>query len=293
MARSPQSPGSTLTDVQLVRQEFRDAQRYAAEYVETNPQGHFFNTRLRRAGEMLGTVRTGPVLAIGCGPAKCAELFRDTPAHFFGLDISEEMLRWAKHNVGARGRTHFGIGLADSLPFPESSFEAVLCLGVVEYLSDPVAAFSEVARVLKDDGIALVSMHNRASPYRMWLCYGPGRLRRAPGKLFRALTRHAASTSQPGPHAAFTVYSEKRLRELVTASGLVVDDVLYYDFNVFLSPLDRWFPEASVRVSASLERFCRSRLRYLGSAYIVRARKRAVVVPEDVRSGPESTGWPT
>ena len=284
MARRSLIP-STPTDVRLVRHEFRDAQRYAAEHVGTTPQAHFFNTRLQRVEEMLGAGRTGSILSVGCGPAKSAELLCDTAAHFVGLDISEEMVRWAKENVGAKGRTHFAVGLADSLPFPESSFEVVLCLGVVEYLSDCTAAFAEIARVLKDDGWALVSMHNRASPYRMWLRYGPGRLRRAGRKLSRALTSRAARAGDSEPHAPFTVYSEKRLGELLTSSGLVVDDILYYDFNLFLSPLDRWFPKASVRVSASLERFCRSRLRNLGSAYLLRARKKPQRVPGEAFSG--------
>jgi hypothetical protein len=49
---------------------------------------------------------------------------------------------------------------------------------------------------------------------------------------------------------------------------------VYYNFKVFLEPLDRWFPHASVRVSRRLESLGRGPLRRLGTGFIVKARKK-------------------
>jgi hypothetical protein len=47
------------------------------------------------------------------------------------------------------------------LPLAEQSFDAVLCAVSVQYLQYPEAVFSEMHRILKPDGIAIVSFSNR------------------------------------------------------------------------------------------------------------------------------------
>jgi len=52
------------------------------------------------------------------------------------------------------------LGSADLLPFRDGSFDVVTCNMVVEHLSDPVKAFSEMARVLKPGGRIIVHTPN-------------------------------------------------------------------------------------------------------------------------------------
>ena len=47
------------------------------------------------------------------------------------------------------------------LPFADEDFHAVLCAVSVQYLEYPEAIFSEIARVLKSNGIAIFSFSNR------------------------------------------------------------------------------------------------------------------------------------
>ncbi len=47
---------------------------------------------------------------------------------------------------------------ATRLPFPDASFDAVTCLEALEFLPDPRAALSEMARVLRPGGVLLVSL---------------------------------------------------------------------------------------------------------------------------------------
>jgi len=56
---------------------------------------------------------------------------------------------------------------------------------------------------------------------------------------------------------------------------LAVTDIAYYNFNILPFPLDKAFPGLSVRISRGLERFCRGRMRRLGTGFIVKARKPA------------------
>lgn len=50
------------------------------------------------------------------------------------------------------------------LPWPDASFDAVLCAVSVQYLVRPVEVFAEVARVLRDTGKVLVATSHRLFP---------------------------------------------------------------------------------------------------------------------------------
>ena len=47
------------------------------------------------------------------------------------------------------------------LPLEDATFDAVLCAVSVQYLQDPVAVFTEIHRVLRPGGVAIVSFSNR------------------------------------------------------------------------------------------------------------------------------------
>jgi FKBP-type peptidyl-prolyl cis-trans isomerase 2 len=63
------------------------------------------------------------------------------------------------------------LNLCPVLPFESDSFDAVLCTVSVEYLTNPLAIFEEVARVLRTDGYFIVTFSNRWFPtkaIRIW-----------------------------------------------------------------------------------------------------------------------------
>lgn len=58
------------------------------------------------------------------------------------------------------------------LPFEPDDFDAALCTVSVQYLTDPMAVFAEVHRVLKPGGVFVVSFSNRCFPSKavaVWL----------------------------------------------------------------------------------------------------------------------------
>jgi len=58
------------------------------------------------------------------------------------------------------------------LPYEDALFDAVLCAVSVQYLTQPMQVFQDVHRVLKPDGIFIVSFSNRCFPTKavaVWL----------------------------------------------------------------------------------------------------------------------------
>ncbi len=56
------------------------------------------------------------------------------------------------------------LNLDTNLPYPDKSYDAVICTASIEYLTKPVQVCREVNRILRDDGIFIVTFSNRWFP---------------------------------------------------------------------------------------------------------------------------------
>jgi SAM-dependent methyltransferase len=91
------------------------------------------------------------ILDVGCGTGANLELlgkYGDAE----GVDVSEEALSFCR----ARGLENVRHGEAENLPYEDGSFDLVTGLDVVEHLDDDVAGLSEMRRVLRPNGRALL-----------------------------------------------------------------------------------------------------------------------------------------
>ena len=104
------------------------------------------------------------VLDIGCGPGLAMEQFFSTDSEIIGLDCSLEMAQRANSlsRQTARPR-HFVAGTVERIPFPDATFDVAVCINCLEFVEDREAAFDEIARVLRPNGIAILGMLNRHS----------------------------------------------------------------------------------------------------------------------------------
>jgi ubiquinone/menaquinone biosynthesis C-methylase UbiE len=81
-----------------------------------------------------------------------------------GVDLSPAMMRGAKSRAAALGReVELVTGDAQALPFPDASFDTVVCaLGLCSF-PDPAGAIGEMKRVLVPGGRLLLLDHIRSS----------------------------------------------------------------------------------------------------------------------------------
>jgi SAM-dependent methyltransferase len=110
------------------------------------------------------------VLDVGCGTgeivARLAELFpRGT---FVGIDIEEAHLARARVRCADFGsRVRFESGDAMALPYPDASYDFVICRHLLQAVPDAARVLAEIKRVLKPGG----RMHLIAEDYGMLLCH--------------------------------------------------------------------------------------------------------------------------
>jgi SAM-dependent methyltransferase len=91
------------------------------------------------------------ILDVGCGTGANLEMLgRFGEAH--GVDVSTDALSFCR----ARGLENVRHGAAEKLPYEDGSFDLVTGLDVVEHLDDDVAGLSEMRRVLRPGGRALL-----------------------------------------------------------------------------------------------------------------------------------------
>ncbi|MEP6573587.1 MAG: class I SAM-dependent methyltransferase [Gemmatimonadota bacterium] len=97
------------------------------------------------------------LLDLGCGP--CGPLLfalGEVRCHGCGADVSRSALEAGRSRAAVAGLesrlTLYAADLNERLPFEHSSFDAAMSLDVILHLRDRLAAFREVARVLKPGG---------------------------------------------------------------------------------------------------------------------------------------------
>ena len=89
------------------------------------------------------------VLEIGCGPGHIIKMIADRGAVAVGVDLSPEMIRVAKQ---LHSNIQFEVANAESLPFADDSFDAVLINFTIHHFARPINCFIEILRILKPHG---------------------------------------------------------------------------------------------------------------------------------------------
>ena len=104
---------------------------------------------------------TARILDVGCGPAViAARIAADRPrATVIGVDRSDARLTSAADLIdGQRPPANLRLLRADAraLPFHPGTFDWVFCRFLLEYLTDPLQAVSEMVRVTRSGGTVLL-----------------------------------------------------------------------------------------------------------------------------------------
>jgi ubiquinone/menaquinone biosynthesis C-methylase UbiE len=109
---------------------------------------------------LIGDVSGLEVLDLGCGTGRHSLWLAARGASVTAVDFSGGMLAEARRKPGADAVRFLVHDLHEPLPFAPASFDRVVSGLVLEHLDDLGGFFSEARRVLKPEGLALISaMH--------------------------------------------------------------------------------------------------------------------------------------
>ncbi len=102
------------------------------------------------------------VLDLGCAGGFMAEALARRGADVTGIDPAAEAIDAARaHARDGKLRIGYDVGVGEALPYDDASFDAVVCVDVLEHVADLNKVLSEVARTLRPGGLFLFDTINR------------------------------------------------------------------------------------------------------------------------------------
>lgn len=119
------------------------------------------------------------VLEIGVGLGADHQVWAEQGCDLYGIDLTERAINWTSKRLETFGLlSNLQVGDAENLPFQNSEFDVVYSWGVLLYCPDMNRAISEVHRVLKPGGEAIVMLYHKWSfvGYMLWIRYALMRL---------------------------------------------------------------------------------------------------------------------
>lgn len=102
------------------------------------------------------------ILDLGCAGGFMAEALAERGASVTGIDPAEEAIETAKQRAKQVGQDiRYDTGVGEALPYDDGSFDTVVCVDVLEHVSDLTKVVSEIARVLRPGGMFFYDTINR------------------------------------------------------------------------------------------------------------------------------------
>lgn len=102
------------------------------------------------------------VLDLGCAGGFMAEALSAKGAKVTGIDPAAGAIDAARAHASEEGHDiRYDIGVGEDLPYDDKSFDAVVCVDVLEHVADLTMVAAEIERVLRPGGLFLFDTINR------------------------------------------------------------------------------------------------------------------------------------
>jgi len=109
-----------------------------------------------RARSISAFKKNGRILDVGCGDGYFLNYMKDKGWETYGVEPEEVGSKYAKDVL----KVNVFIGELKEACYPNKYFDVITLFEVLEHLHDPSANLSEIGRILKEDGLLVITVPN-------------------------------------------------------------------------------------------------------------------------------------
>ncbi len=124
-------------------------------------EGEIRYEHMHRYGWVLPLLMEKDVLDIACGEGYGSALMADHARHVIGVDIDADVIEHAAARYPDQRNLRFEVGSATAIPLPDACVDVVVSFETLEHLREQDAMLSEIRRVLRAQGVLIISSPNR------------------------------------------------------------------------------------------------------------------------------------
>ena len=153
------------------------------------------------------------IFDLGCSTGIFLELIAKEGYTPFGSDVNRNLVQENQKRYG----DHVKLQAGNRIDFPDKYFDAVTLFDSIEHMPNPISTLKEVARVVKDDGLVVISTPNVNGLF--------------PRLTFYLLCKPFGAWEHPTPPGHVFQFSKKTLRKTLEKAGFEWGDSR--NFEVF------------------------------------------------------------
>jgi len=134
--------------------------KFSGERYVPAEQGRIRLEHYHRYAVVLDAAKKKDVLDVACGEGYGSFLLAGVARSVVGVDISKEAVQHASATYKMPNLT-FHLGNAAKLNFCDASFDIVISFETIEHLAEQAQMLAEIRRVLRPEGVLVISSPNR------------------------------------------------------------------------------------------------------------------------------------
>ncbi len=185
-----------------------------------------FKKRVQTIFEWIDPQDDDLILDMPCGRGFYLNMFRYvSQCKLVGAELDAEIIDKARRNVGHLPDVALNRANIYALPYPDSTFDAVILSEILEHIDDDVAGLREIYRVLKPGGVVAITVPNANYPF--W--WDP---------INKSLEGVFNTHISRGPFAGIwanhvRLYQADELRDATLAAGFIVEEARAFTHHCF------------------------------------------------------------
>jgi len=150
------NPRPTKQEMHKYYPKYYSARAYGIVEVTDEYKDEMYKTFRDRARPISAFKKNGRILDVGCGDGYFLKYMKDNGWETYGVEPGEVASKYAKDVL----KVNVFNGELKEACYPDKYFDVITLFEVLEHLHNPSANLSEIGRILKEDGLLVITVPN-------------------------------------------------------------------------------------------------------------------------------------